>query len=145
MKAVAGTYLGFDFGLRRIGIAVGQTLTASASDLVTITARDGKPDWDEIEKLIRQWQPEGLVVGLPVDLEGKDQDITLRARKFGRQLQGRFGLPVFWIDETLSSHAAQKMLNGRLAKKNKANIDRLSAKLILESWLSQRDINEEAL
>lgn len=131
------TYIGFDFGLKRIGLAVGQSLTGTATPLVTLKAVGGKPDWQELDRLLQQWKPAGLVLGLPVRADGSENPVAKKAREFARNLQERYSLPVFWINEELSSHEAQKLLRGKPNKHNKADIDQLSAKIILESWLAQ--------
>lgn len=131
-----GTLLGFDYGTAKIGIAVGQTLTGSASPLVTLRAIQQKPDWQRIGKLIDEWQPEALVVGLPFDLDDRETEIAPLARRFARQLEGRYRLPVHMADERLTSQVARQTL-GR-AMKNYEELDAMAAKLILETWLSER-------
>jgi putative holliday junction resolvase len=128
--------LGFDFGTKRIGVAVGQQLTGTARALTTLRNRDGAPDWEAIGKLLATWQPDALVVGLPLNLDGSDHAITRLARRFGNRLRGRYNLPVFTIDERLSSAEAERLLaeQGRF---DKADVDKLAARLILESWLTQ--------
>ena len=128
------TLLGFDFGTRRIGIAIGQTLTASARPLTTLDTRNGKPDWEAIGRLIREWQPDRLVVGLPLHMDGTPHPMTEQARRFGRQLEGRYNLPVEWVDERLTSDAAERELP---AQRDKGAVDALAAALILEDWLAQ--------
>ncbi len=130
-----GCILGFDYGERRIGVAVGEHLTRTARPLTTLTSRDGKPDWTAIHHLLEEWHPARLVVGLPLHLDGKEQSMTDRARRFGNQLQGRFGLPVSYADERLTSAEATRLLTGR--GRNKAAIDKVAAQLILQSWLEQ--------
>jgi len=103
----ARTLLGFDFGLKRIGVAVGQEMTGTASALTTVAARDGKPDWDAISRLIHEWQPDAVVVGLPLNMDGSDHELSRRARRFGNQLHGRYNLPAHFIDERLSSLEAE--------------------------------------
>jgi putative Holliday junction resolvase len=134
------TVLGFDFGLKNIGVAVGQELTATASPLSVIKANDGKPNWDDIEKLITQWQPQVLVVGLPLNMDGTEQEMTFRAKKFGNRLHGRFGLPVEWEDERLSTYEALDHLgiHDKMQSKQRGDVDRVSAKLILQSWLNRQ-------
>ena len=129
------TLLGFDYGRLRTGIAVGQTLTATASALVTLTARNNKPDWDGIDKLIKEWQPDGLVIGVPVHMDGTEQEMTRAARKFGRQLKARYNLPVYEADERLSSAEAEQNLG---SGQDKAAIDREAARLILQAWLNEQ-------
>jgi putative Holliday junction resolvase len=129
------TLLGFDYGRLRTGIAVGQTLTGTASALVTLKSRNNKPDWDGIDKLVKEWQPDGLVVGVPVHMDGTEQEMTAAARKFGRQLKARYNLPVYEADERLSSAEAEQNLGGG---QDKAAIDREAARLILQAWLDEQ-------
>lgn len=130
--------LGFDFGTKSIGVAVGQPLTATASPLSALKAKDGIPDWQLIEKLIKEWQPARLVVGLPLNMDGTEQPLTVRARKFGNRLHGRFGLPVDWQDERLTSTAAREQLfaEGGFRNLSKGQVDCQAAVLILEDYLS---------
>lgn len=132
--------LGFDFGIKRIGVAVGQELTRTARELETLTSPDGGPDWKGISRLIEQWQPDALVVGLPLNLDGSDHEVTRLARRFGNRLKGRYNLPVFTIDERLSSVEAERLLAGERRFDKKA-VDRLAARIILESWLQQQPDN----
>lgn len=131
------TLLGFDFGSKRIGIAVGQELTHTATALVTLSSPDGGPDWDGIGKLIKEWQPDALVVGLPLNLDGSESETARLARRFGNRLAGRYNLPVFTADERLSSSEAEAILaeQGRF---DKADIDKLAAQLILQGWLENQ-------
>lgn len=128
-----GTLLGFDFGTRRIGVAVGQTLTSTANPLLILTARDGKPDWTHVSELIDEWRPVALVVGVPTHADGTDNDISPRARRFARRLQGRYGRPVYTLDERLSSRAAAEALQGRRPDQP---LDDMAAARILQDWLS---------
>ena len=133
------TYLGFDFGTKKMGVAVGQTTTATASPLQTIPAIRQAPDWDAIGKLIRQWQPVGLVVGISRQADGTDNPVTPRMLKFCRQLEGRYQLPVFQQDETLSTYEAKQLLFDEVsvnATKLWAVQDQLGAQLILQTWLN---------
>ncbi len=132
--------LGFDFGSKRIGVAVGQELTATARELVTLNNRNGAPDWEAITGLIEQWQPDALVVGLPLNLDGTDHEVSRLARRFGNRLHGRYNLPVFHIDERLSSAEAEQQLAGK-RQHDKGEVDRVAARLILESWLSEQQQN----
>ena len=134
------TYLGFDFGNKKIGIAVGQADTGIASPLQTLRSPNQVPDWAGIGKLISEWQPQGLVVGLSRQADGSDNIITPRMQKFCRQLNGRFNLPVHQIDETLTTFAAKQLLFDDLkvsAGKLWAVQDQLAAQLILQSWFNQ--------
>jgi len=127
----------FDYGEKRIGIAVGQTLTATATPLTTITSKNGKPDWHRISDIISQWQPHALIIGIPVDMDGSRQPITGLAEKFGRQLEGRYHLPVHYADERLSSYEARRRL------KDVKNLDPVAAQIILESWLAEQHTNPD--
>lgn len=131
------TLLGFDFGTKRIGVAVGQELTGSARALETLNSPDGGPDWAGISRLIEQWQPAALVLGLPLNLDGSDHEITRLVRRFGNRLRGRYNLPVYTIDERLSSTEAELLLaeKGRF---DKADVDKVAAQVILQSWLEQQ-------
>jgi len=131
--------LGFDYGTQKIGVAVGQSITGAARELSVLKARDGVPNWDEIAKLLKEWQPDALIVGLPLNMDGSGSDISARAEKFARRLHGRFGLPVHLHDERLSSFAARgersKQDGGR--KSRDKPIDALAAALIVEGFLEQ--------
>ena len=129
------TALAFDYGLGHIGCAIGQTLGATARPLAFLKARDGQPDWDAVARLIAEWQPDTLLVGLPLNMDGSESDFCLRARKFARRLHGRFGLPVAMIDERLSSREA-KARGGHRDSYRKNPVDDLAAQVILESWLT---------
>ncbi|MDX1442534.1 MAG: Holliday junction resolvase RuvX [Gammaproteobacteria bacterium] len=134
-----GPLLGFDYGLRRIGVAVGQPLTGTASPLAAVGARDGKPDWEAISTVINEWRPSALVVGLPYNVDGSRQEITDRAEKFMRQLEGRYGLAVHAIDERYSSQQAEERLKtarreGRRGRIRKEEIDSAAACILLENW-----------
>ena len=135
------TLLGFDFGRQRIGIAVGQKITRTATALCTLDSRNEKPDWEAISELINSWQPGALVVGLPLHADGSDSDITKAARKFARQLEGRYRLPVHTMDERLSSHAATELKNQGKTAGNKG-IDAIAASIILQNWLETDNTHE---
>ncbi len=140
--------IAFDFGNRRIGVAVGQTVTASARELATLHSVDGQPDWDQIESIIEDWQPDLLLVGLPVNDDGSESEQCEAARNFAAAL-GEFGLPVQLIDEHLTSNEASSQLRSqrqqgqRRRKVRKTDIDALSAVLIAEQWLNERDIRRQ--
>jgi len=126
--------LGFDFGRRRIGVAVGQEITASARPLTTLpSTRRQRPDWPAIDRLLAEWQPALVVVGVPRHADGSASAMTTAALRFSRQLRERCRLPVVTIDERLSSHAAR----ARLAEldRDRTLLDAAAAALILESWL----------
>lgn len=136
---MAAVYLGFDFGLKRVGVAVGQSLTGTATPLTTLAAQDGQPDWNVVAKLLAEWQPAALVVGLPYNSDGSEQTITTRATRFARQLEGRYGLPVHQVDERYSSTTAEENLRANRAagrrRVRKTDIDAAAACVILEAWL----------
>jgi putative Holliday junction resolvase len=129
------TLLGFDFGTQRIGIAVGQSITGTATALCTISSRHGKPDWDRISDLVAHWQPDALVVGLPLHDDGSDSDISKAVRKFIRQLDEHYQLPVHTMDERLSSHAAKQHMKQSTSKQQ---IDAIAAMIILQNWLETK-------
>lgn len=130
--------LAFDFGTQRIGVAVGQTMTGTATALAILPAIDGTPDWQKVEKLIHEWQPDAFVVGIPLNMDGTESQMSIRARKFGKRLYGRFGKPCHEVDERLSSFEVKHRLAEQDKKMNAQQpIDSLAAKLILESWLSR--------
>ena len=131
------TVLGFDFGTRRIGVAVGQTVTGTARPLTTLNAQHGQPNWDQVSALIREWQPAALVLGVPVHMDGSEHERTDAARRFGNQLNGRYGLPVHWVDERLSSEEAERQLKKRCPGESKPDIDAVAAQVILQTWLDQ--------
>lgn len=126
------TLLGFDFGTQRIGIAVGQSITGTATALCTINSSHGKPDWDRITDLIEHWRPDALVVGLPLHDDGSYSDISKAARNFAQQLEGRYRLPVHSMDERLSSHAARQHMK---RTDSKQEVDAVAAMIILQNWL----------
>jgi putative Holliday junction resolvase len=131
--------MGFDFGPRKIGIAVGQTITRSARPLVTLRSRNDKPDWAGIAALVREWQPEAFVLGLPFTMDDKEVDWSAQIHRFGRQLEGRFRLAVHLIDERLTSIEARRQLaetpGGRSVDRDA--VDAVAAALILETWLCE--------
>ncbi len=133
------TLLGFDYGSRRIGVAVGQELTATARPLETLPCRNGQPDWPALGRLITTWQPDALVVGMPATADGTETPFVLAAQRFTRQLHGRFGLPVYTSDERLSSREAERQLSADQRRNQPGLVDRLAAQVILQAWLdSQR-------
>jgi putative Holliday junction resolvase len=132
-----GILMGIDFGLRRIGVAVGQTLTQNANPLKIIPAQKGVPDWNLFEKLIKEWRPIALIVGIPLNMDGTAQPMTHKARAFALQLKIRFKLPVHGMDERLTSFEVRQNLfdQGGYRAIQKSEIDALAAKIILEEWM----------
>ena len=133
------TALAFDFGTKSIGCAVGQSITGTAQALPAFKAQDGIPNWEHIEKCLREWKPQVVVVGLPLNMDGSEQDLTLRAKKFAQRLHGRFGVNVVLQDERLTTTEARAEIfqRGGFKALNKGKIDGISACLILESWFEQ--------
>ena len=136
-KEIPSSLLGFDFGTKSIGVATGQMITATAQPIAAIKANDGIPNWDVVEKLIKEWQPDLVVVGLPLNMDGTEQMITQRAKKFANRLNGRFGVKIVLQDERLTTASAKEFIfnHGGYKALNKGKIDSVSAVLILESWM----------
>lgn len=136
--------LGFDFGMKRIGVAVGQTVTQSARPLETLQANQGVPPWERVDKLMKAWQPDALVVGIPLNMDGTEQPLTLVAQGFLNALKERYQLPVYGVDERLSTKDARERLfqqGGYKALQN-GQVDSVAAQLILQNWLSQLEQNK---
>ena len=134
-----GTIIAFDYGYRRIGLAVGQTLTGSANVLAVVPVAN-KPDWRAITEILNEWKPVALLVGLPLAEDGDETDMSKSARRFGRQLEGRFGIPVLFEDERLTSFSAEQRfkdarVRSGMRRKDAALKDAMAAQIILESWL----------
>jgi putative Holliday junction resolvase len=125
--------MGFDYGERRIGVAVGQTITQSASPLAIIAVRDGRPEWEALSRLVEQYAPELMVVGMPSYADETPHPLAARIERFCNQLRERYGLPVRTINERLSSHEARERMgaDGR-------DLDALAAQVILETWLNEK-------
>lgn len=150
---LTSTFLGFDYSQNKIGIAVGQRLTVTASSLTTLINHNKKIDWSEIELLLEQWRPVAFIIGLPLTMEGEEQETTETVKIFGKKLNERYNLPVHYMDERLTSREASHLLGydgltsprrhskpGRKVKKKKQqghDIDQLAAQLILQSWLNE--------
>ena len=133
--------LSFDFGLRQIGVAVGNALLGTTQPLSVLNAKEGQPDWNAVAAIIDEWKPDLLLVGDPLNMDGSVSDLAVRARKFGQRLHGRFGLPVETVDERLSSFEVkqQQRESGHGGDYKKRPVDALAAELILQDWLRQRD------
>ena len=131
------TLLGFDFGTKSIGVATGQMITVTAQPINAIKANDGIPNWGIVEKVIKEWQPDLVVVGLPLNMDGSEQAITHRAKTFANRLNGRFGVKIALQDERLTTASAKEFIFDRGGYKalDKGKIDSVSAALILESWM----------
>lgn len=133
-----GILLGFDYGTRKIGVAVGQTITGTASTLETLLPVKNQPDWHRISQLIDEWKPEALIVGLPLNLDDSATDATQGALRFSRQLEGRYHLRVYLADERFTSTEARNRLGPK--KKALEVYDAMAAKLIVETWLSEHSL-----
>jgi len=146
LGASRDTFLGFDYGSTKIGVAVGQLETGTASPLETVRAVRQKTNWPVISKLIETWHPGGLVVGISYRTDGSENPVTPHILRFCRQLEGRYGLPVYQVDERLSTYESKQLLFDELhlsADKLWAVQDQLAAQLILQSWLSQAKASVE--
>jgi len=136
-----GVLLGFDFGLRRIGVAAGQPLTGTATPLTVIRRRNDRTDWEAIGALIAEWAPGILVVGLPTHADGSEHELTRACREFGAELESRFGLPVRFADERYTSRAAASDFaklrrSGAVRRRDRSRLDAVAAQRILETYLN---------
>ena len=125
------TLICFDYGKKRIGVAVGQTLTDTATPLDTVGVNKGVPDWDKISDIFQDWKPDALIVGKPLNMDGSGQTMTRASNNFAEELCSRFSYPVYRADERLSSYEAKIRL------KNTKNLDPVAAQAILETWLTE--------
>ncbi|HLB41689.1 MAG TPA: Holliday junction resolvase RuvX [Gammaproteobacteria bacterium] len=132
--------LGFDFGMKRIGIAIGQAITQTARPLDTIQAKAGIPDWDALTKIMNQWLPEALIVGIPLNMDGTDQPMSQHAREFVKSLRKRYQLLVYETDERLTTKEAREKLfsQGGYKALQDGQVDRVAAQLILQNWLADQ-------
>lgn len=128
--------LAFDFGTKSIGVAVGSRITSTASPLAALAAKEGIPNWQLLEKLIKEWQPDFCVVGLPLNMDGTEQPLTELARKFGNRLHGRFGVQVKYQDERLTTASVREELfaRGGFRELSKGRVDSAAACTILEDF-----------
>jgi putative Holliday junction resolvase len=135
------TLLAFDYGTKNIGVATGQTITSSANSLTPLKAKDGIPDWAQIEKLIQEWKPDLVLVGLPLNMDDSESELSARARKFANRLHGRFGVKIEMIDERLTSFEAKGEVMSRGGSRDYKNnpVDSIAARLILESWFERKN------
>lgn len=135
VKAPCGTVLAFDFGEARIGVAQGDAETGLAHPIATVGGKSNDEKFAAIDRLVKEWQPRYLAVGLPVHTDGTEHGLTRLARKFGRRLQGRYALPVYWVDERLSSVYAESLLAEAqvFGRRQKAVLDQVAAQAILQS------------
>lgn len=131
--------LAFDYGTKNIGVACGQTITRSANALAPLKARDGVPDWSHIEQLLQEWKPDLVLVGLPLNMDGSESELSTRARKFANRIHGRFGVKVATVDERLSSFEAKGEVIRQGGSRDYKNnpVDSIAARIILEGWFEQ--------
>jgi len=134
------TVMAFDFGLRQIGVAVGNCLLHTTQPLAIIRAREGLPDWQALDKLVAEWRPDLLLVGDPLNMDGSASELSARAGKFGRRLHGRLGLPVAMADERLTSFEAKQISReqGHRGDYKRHPIDSQAAELVLRAWLAEQ-------
>lgn len=136
------TILAFDFGLRQIGVAVGNIRLQTTQPLSIVHAKHGKPDWQALERIMREWQPDLLVVGDPLNMDGSAGEMSDRAQRFARRLHGRWGTAFEMTDERLSSFEAKQDLRERGHKGNYKDrpVDSYAAELILRTWLREQAV-----
>src|SRR3989338_2040471 len=132
------TVLGFDYGTQSTGVAIGQTTTHTARPLTALKSQNGAPNWPKIEKLIQNWNPNALIVGIPLNMDGSTQPITQSVKEFSQELQRRFNLPVHEIDERLTTIEARHQIFEEKGYKglSKSAIDAAAATIIVENWLN---------
>jgi len=139
-NAVPTTIMGFDYGTRRIGIAVGNMISRSARALEVLANGERGPDWTRLETLLREWRPDALLVGLPLTVNDSEQVVSRAARKFATELETRYRLPVTFVDERHSSREAaqrfaERRAGGAAKRKHAATLDAEAAAIIVERWL----------
>lgn len=133
--------LGFDVGSKRIGVAVGNTLTGTARPIAVVDVRNDGPDWAALARLVAEWRPQRLIVGEPLTLDGQSQPATRAARRFAHQVRERFALPAILVDERSSSREAdsrfaEQRRSGQARRSAAAALDAVAAQIILERWLA---------
>ena len=126
---MTGLAMAFDFGTTKIGVAIGQKITGTATPLAVVKARDGIPLWQMIDRLVEEWKPTVFVVGLPINMDGTESDMSKAATRFSRRLHGRYGISIELMDERLSTFEAREF-------ETPGQLDAIAAKLILETWLA---------
>lgn len=147
-KSLPQIILGIDFGLKRIGLAIGQHITGTASPLETLQLGTSAPRVNLLDPIIRQWKPDAIVIGYPLHADQSESELSNVIKHFAENLKAHSGLPVYLEDEYLSSHEAQNLLreqrqSGHKPRKNqKTDIDKLAAVLILQRWLNRQKIND---
>lgn len=139
MKNPPRTVMAFDFGLRQIGVAIGNCLLGTTQPLPILRAKDGLPEWQVVEALVNEWRPDLLVVGEPLNMDGSESELCVQACKFARRLHGRLGMEVAMVDERLSSFEAKhnSREQGHRGDYKRQPVDSLAAELILKTWLAE--------
>lgn len=132
--------VGFDFGTRRIGVAVGETHALTARPIATVPAKDGTPDWPKIKAIIKKWRPDALIVGIPLNMNGTPQPITARAEHFAASLREQFKIPVYNCDERLTTKDAREQLFAKEGFRalQDGQVDRVAAQLIIQTWFEEQ-------
>jgi len=135
-------YLAFDYGEKRIGVAIGNSLSHTATPLVSVTNSSGTPDWQKIDELVATWEPMGLIVGDPLTEDGGTAEITRQARGFAKRLGKRYHIPVFLIDERYSSISASGIISnqrksGLRRRTQRGDLDKVAAAILMERWFSE--------
>ncbi len=132
--------LGLDYSFNMLGIAIGQKLTGTANTLTELKNNQGKVNWQAFDKIIQTWQPQAFILGLPLNMDGTEQHTTQNVKDFATTLSDHYPLPLFYMDERLSTHEASEMLGIKYQtyRKKPSGIDKLAAQLILQSWLNQQ-------
>jgi putative Holliday junction resolvase len=145
MPRLTGTILAFDFGEKRVGVAVGESATRIAHPLATVASPNASARFDAIARLVDEWKPAGFVVGLPTHMDGREDEMTVRARRFARQLEGRFAVPVAFVDERLTTRDAAARLSaaGVRGHDQKPVRDRVAAQAILEAYFEDPDREDD--
>ena len=140
MNSEAGVIVAFDFGLKHIGMAVGQEITNTAQTFYSLKAESGEPNWDELDIIVRDWQPKLFVVGNPINMDGSDRDIKEKSDKFSNLIRQRYNIPVELMDERLSTREARERMKSDSVHFVEASADthQISAQIILESWFREK-------
>ena len=135
----ARVFIGFDYGTKHIGMAVGGSVSGAAQPLGSAAVHRGIPDWAVIDRQVKEWQPQALIVGRPLNMDDSENLMTRAARKFGHRLQARYNLPIHWVDERLTSVDAKNTLVAERVpwKQRKAQVDSLAAQGILQAYLDE--------
>ena len=140
MNSEAGVIAAFDFGLKHIGMAIGQEITNTAQTFYSLKAESGEPNWDELDIIVRDWQPKLFVVGNPINMDGSDSDMKEKSDKFSNLIRQRYNIPVELMDERLSTREARERMKSDSGHFVDASADthQISAQIILESWFREK-------